>query len=386
MNTLSKVFGLQPLETNEDNVRRVIKDKGLSSTIPVAEPTKLLGIEVEVERTQGFQTDLMPFWIWTDDGSLRNNGSEYKSIPIKARYVEMALNFLFNWLPPEAEFSGRTSIHVHLNVRNMTSAQLNRMLMLYCVFEKSIYRWIGPEREKSIFCVPLYDTDFGYFLRMATKTGYTSFKWTKYTGVNLLPISHFGTVEFRHLYGTRDVAVIMKWINILLSLYKAAMKYETQELEECIHQLNTNSEYTAFVNTIFGLHGGPIFEGPYKKEMSNGISYVKSELFYNKPEIINENCMNKESPLLNAYQTPSQQDYLRVVRSCAYHVYDEIMSSLKQLRPKGTPVFGTSVSINGTTSNQTWASLFDQPATPSTVPPPEFVELEDFAQLPQEEQ
>jgi len=259
-------------------------------------PECFIGIEVEVENIYNptKNKDALNIWDITEDGSLRNWGREFVSLPIPAKYARYALDKLMEALEEENEpqFTSRTGIHIHVNVQDMNINQLVSLVLLYYVTERLLYRFVGRERKNNIFCVPLQNTN--YFLQIynavkinnkeeteAEPEDLYTFKsivedWKKYLGLNLLPILRYGTVEFRHLYGTQDVNLIVNWINIILSLKKAAMEVTNFEnLVTTLVNLNVKSEYHNFLGRIFGNLLPLLATKGFEKEFSCSISNVK---------------------------------------------------------------------------------------------------------------
>ena len=177
----------------------------------------ICGCEFEIEAVKSFgETDA--YFSIEEDSSLRNNGREFKTPPCD---FERALE-LFNILHKEVKlgqnpFSDRTSIHVHVNVANMTMEQLRQLTLTYALLEPVFFKFVGAERQHSIYCVPLNYT----FLPSVYKQDVTGMyhKWHKYTAFNLKPVKELGTVEFRHLYGTNDREVFNKWLTALKDLF-----------------------------------------------------------------------------------------------------------------------------------------------------------------------
>jgi len=239
---------------------------------------ELVGIEVEVENVPDWQTS--PIWFAKEDGSLRNDGVEYISCPVPGKHVPEVLNFLFEeLLPPDCVFSPRTSIHVHLNVLDLTLEEVKYLTYLYIIFENSFYRFVDPGRRKNIFCVPLQETSLLKGIFWDNLSRFERVKWYKYTGYNLLPVRELGTVEFRHLNGTQDVNLIINWVSLIIKLKEYIKKCNLFDFDKSIRTLNTTSQYYNFVNEVFGEKAPLIFENPsYKVEMGRGISNLKTNI------------------------------------------------------------------------------------------------------------
>lgn len=102
----------------------------------------MVGIEIEVENiTQ--QVIPLAYWDAKSDGSLRNNGIELVSVPLQIKQVQLALEHVFDVLNQnnKPDFSNRTSIHIHVNCRDLTQDQLYNFILLYAIFENISTRW-----------------------------------------------------------------------------------------------------------------------------------------------------------------------------------------------------------------------------------------------------
>lgn len=218
----------------------------------IIDPSCRVGIEVEVENVARFNEEGMFCWQVHDDSSLRNSGREFVTFPIKGQDIPLALTTLFKTiLRPGYDFSKRTSVHVHMNVRSMTPAQIASFVCLFTVFEKLLYKFVGHNRDTNIFCVPLQQTLISNALLDAMNSAFKSTRWYKYSGLNLLPISTQGSVELRQLYGTDDIEVICNWINLLQRIRLYAVNNTVDNILSEIKTLNTNSQYDFFVQKVF---------------------------------------------------------------------------------------------------------------------------------------
>jgi len=219
-------------------------------------PKQYLGVEIEVENVPRPRkiSDAVDDTLYTitNDGSLRNYGIEIITKPIQAQYIEQLLKHLYAALPERAEFSPRTSIHVHMNARDLTCEQLASLISCYIIVEKLLYYWIGTNRHKSIFCVPIQDTNLPINLEsFLTTHNIRHLFWFKYTGMNLLPLKQQGSIEFRQLHGTRDPDLIVSWISLLQCLFKYAVETDSEKVTSQILLLNTTSDYFQFLEGIF---------------------------------------------------------------------------------------------------------------------------------------
>jgi len=241
----------------------------------------MVGIEIEVENiTQ--QVIPLTYWDAKSDGSLRNNGIELVSVPLQIKQVQLALEHVFDVLNQnnKPDFSNRTSIHIHVNCRDLTQDQLYNFILLYAIFEKHFYNMVGNKRLNSIFCVPVFRTN--QLKHLNTVVYGLSPDWHKYCGLNLLPLYQnsvtqgYGTIEFRHLHGTSDQQEILEWINDILCLRKFACEVNKEELIQLIKEMNTTSSYLSLYSQVFA-KGRKILTN--KKDFEECVSNTKRELF-----------------------------------------------------------------------------------------------------------
>lgn len=181
------------------------------------------GVEYEIEDIVGKGQADSRFHIEVDH-SLRNNGLEFKSRPSPFNKALEDFMFLHSTIAVgDKAYSERTSTHVHVNVSNLQLKEVRQLVLTYALLEPLFFKFVGETRQNSIFCVPLYYTILPQLYSRDIATQHS--KWHKYTAFNLLPLGHndntaaLGTVEFRHLYGTNNLAVFTDWLTSLRELY-----------------------------------------------------------------------------------------------------------------------------------------------------------------------
>jgi hypothetical protein len=239
----------------------------------------LIGIEVEVENIHN-TGNINHSWRIERDGSLRNNGLEFISKPLKPEQVETAIEHLFDALDKQAHFSPRTSVHVHMNCRELTFMQVYNIVLLYQCFEDLLYDFAGRERKKSIFCVPIGNTNYYNNFRRALSSG-DLVNWNKYTGLNIAPLREYGTIEFRHLRGTSNKAIIYKWLHFLYKLYTFAVNKTTDQLEAMIIEYSNTRNFQEFGERVFGCDFADLAaNNNYNKKMIE--DFAISKLFMGK--------------------------------------------------------------------------------------------------------
>jgi len=280
---ISKFFSLPPLNQTQIQEQLQIEDKYHNPTHHMVGNLYIFGVEVEVENCTKHKiiSHQYPYWTMTTDNSLRNQGIEFVSLPIRASQVENALTQLFNSIGTEVEFTPRTSTHVHMNVRDLTLDQISCLVILYTALENVLFNWVGHNRDESIFCIKITETDYvNKFLQLNDYPKETIREWNKYTALNLLPIESKGSVEFRHLEGTNNKTRILTWINILSCLKTASKQHGLSNLIRRVTDLNTSSEYEMFVHDIFDNLTDELCRGipNLQKVMEEPISYIKLAL------------------------------------------------------------------------------------------------------------
>jgi Putative amidoligase enzyme len=211
-----------------------------------------VGIEVEIENYQLIKQPNTNIWFAKGDGSLRNNGIEYVSTPIQAKWAPAALdNLLSAALDKSCCFSPRTSIHVHLDMQKVESHQVIDIVLLYTMLEGLFYKFTGRGRIKNIYCVPIFDT--GLLAGSANRNLAAMIEqWSKYTGLNLIPLKTFGTLEFRHMHGTFDVQKVSIWIRLLTKLVDFVLKSGTNDIRKLLTGSIRDIQFPSLLRQIFG--------------------------------------------------------------------------------------------------------------------------------------
>lgn len=243
-------------------------------------PDNHVGLELEIEKWANRGIELTGF-MYKDDGSLRGSHVEAITYPTKGKFLENKLIefFAVHGVKP-TNYSERCSTHVHMNVQDMTFEQVKTLALIYQTVERLMFGFIGNDRENNIFCVPWHQS--GVTANFASRlVGAANVKtWIKYCALNLEPAARFGTVEFRHMEGTCDVPRILKWVNLVSCLKKYAMGRTYKDVSDMLLQMNTLSNYDAFVHDLFEEHSPDILTGNHKELLSMGV--IDSKLMLTK--------------------------------------------------------------------------------------------------------
>lgn len=313
-----------PLTNYFDYRSKSVSDKFLTASIAALEKEypnvtypfldkekDLVGIEVEVENITGDILNNLtktPAMLWTakEDGSLRNNGIEFVTVPIFGSSVPLVVTQLkkaFEKVNPKYSFSSRTSVHIHINARTMSVEEIISTLFVYITVERLLYRWVkrtvGVERADNIFCLPINQTEYTKLIgnkisniieyleyegdiRSFKEYGELAHEWKKYLGINLKRSidSGCGTIEFRHLSGTIDVKQISTWVGFLLKIKKYAKSNSLDSIIKGIANLNSNSEYENFLRSVFEELSLELSCTNIKKHVENNVSFIKECIEY----------------------------------------------------------------------------------------------------------
>lgn len=219
---------------------------------PTVSCQSLVGIELEVEEVD--QRAVLkalheaPMWNVTGDGSLRN-GLELVSLPVSGVNLVSAIKELQYILDNSGTpaLTKRCSLHVHIDMRDMSVRQLFSLLVVYTIFENELFNYVGEERKDNPYCVPLSHAD--NLLELLEKFRGTDAQiarlisqWPKYSAVNLKTLGRLGTLEFRHHPGTLSVSKIFEWVNILLCLKQYVIDNPKRNTQSIIDKVCTAPE------------------------------------------------------------------------------------------------------------------------------------------------
>lgn len=224
-------------------------------TTVMPSPEALVGIELEIEDFPMNMEQAHPGFVFATDGSLRNNGIEAVTKPVRMMHAPGLLSsFYRHFNITEANYSERCSTHVHLNALDLTCYQVASICMLYQTLERLLFNFVGHDRGKNIFCVPWYQSGLTYNAvnLMSSDPNYVFGKWQKYSALNLIPLraARQGTLEFRHLHGTCDLAVITQWLTLIGRIREYAVNNEHGKIKDILLNMNTVSNYNSWLEEV----------------------------------------------------------------------------------------------------------------------------------------
>ena len=218
---------------------------GLNDALSQKDTPLMFGTECEIESVYDFSRG--EWWNIEADGSLRNNGQEFISIPLDKERSIKAFEYLHKHLSyrnKDEAFSPRTSIHVHVNCKNLEEDVVKNVLLLYALYEEVFFMQVDPSRKDNIHCVALSDTHLPH--RYNFRVVDLQAAWSKYTAFNLKPLASYGTIEFRHSEGHADVKRYTEWLTVLENLFNLAKSVKVEPVTL------TQENVTLWFDQIFG--------------------------------------------------------------------------------------------------------------------------------------
>lgn len=277
-----------------------------------------IGVEIELEnlgalslaRRQKLQSSGL--WTIVKDGSLRNNGLEFimcanEQEPLKGgdiiKALEVFQEFIDSYLAAGAEppdTSKRTSVHVHLDVRDVPRQVLQRIILFYSIFEETFFKWSLPERYHNNYCRSISSHHdiverLSYLLSLQNDVELSTIlaNGNKYDALNFLSIRNKGSLEFRLLKGTYDTSLILKWINMILSLKNAAYD-ETITIDSFPETMSIRG-INNLIDIIFGKYGEELKSVSTQHDILHGVRIAQEILISPHIRYLDDSFKNHSS-------------------------------------------------------------------------------------------
>lgn len=221
------------------------------------DPTKEIGIEVEMEGSNLPMGVRILGWKQEADNSLRGESVEFVlTNPVKRKEKTRVLKALAEALlkadTRQAE-TDRCGVHVHINVQELETAQVMNFVLLYLMFENVLVHYCGEDREGNLFCLRACDADMLLHTLRSCRardniTLIVSDNY-RYSSINPVSLGKYGSIEFRSLKTPKNVMDIDEWIDILLCVYDYSLKIG--EPSEIVEGLSKNGEHQ-YLKEVFG--------------------------------------------------------------------------------------------------------------------------------------
>ena len=201
-------------------------------------PDQIVGLEIELEGqpSRDYSKHVnngSPYWTTHQDNSLRNGIEYVLSEPLMGSELRKAISYFFSTFKTYST-GPRTSIHVHLNMRqdNESLEGLKNMVILYAAYEEAFFRIADFNRKWCAYCNPFEDnppqilidvlradntSNLHHSLEISAGRG-----TNRYYGLNLNALERFGTLEFRHFPLVHEEERLVDWVSLLMELKQAA--------------------------------------------------------------------------------------------------------------------------------------------------------------------
>ena len=234
------------------------------------------------------------YWYAKYDGSLRNDGVEFVTDKLYGKDLSLALDELndyFMTLSCNPTESDRCSVHIHLDIRDLSKTEFIRLLIDYAIFENVLFNYCGKHRKDNLYCLPFARSDM---FKKTLADMYTSFEertkfthiiraFPKYSALNVGASAYYCSLEFRQYGGTTDMMRIKEWINIIMCLKKNCKGNSADNLHRDISRYG----YGNYLERVFGKYSKVLDYNDCEADIIEGVRLAQ--------DILNHNRMVKSS-------------------------------------------------------------------------------------------
>jgi hypothetical protein len=263
-------------------------DKKVYQVFDQKEKLGELGIEIEVEGHKKLPVALdNTYWKVLNDGSLRGEAKEYVfSAPEERETGYELINSLYLLLEGKMLDSMRAGVHVHVNCQALTVRQLFTVMAAYYCLENLLTEDAGEERQGNLFCLRLSDADYvntGLMSCLAQRdfTSDGGIFWNenlRYSAMNLVSLSKFGSLEFRALRTPLQASKVIEWADTFLTLKDNAVKEFSSPLD-LLSSMSANGGVEV-VKKLLGVHAKKQISKPnFEESLYEGIRQIQHWVF-----------------------------------------------------------------------------------------------------------
>lgn len=240
-------------------------------------PPNSVGIELELESSS--PVDPYSFvnsnegiaWMHHEEDSLRHGFEMVLRKPLKTGEVAFknALSGLQDWLDSNKQsliISPRTSLHVHVNIQNMTFNQIYNVILHSYLYENILSYRCTANRKGNLFCMRGCDAEAGLFvLTDFIKNGSLTFDHIdvnsfKYGAINLSVIRTRGSIEFRFMDATLNTSEIYSWAAGLAEFVKKSADTDIKKTLDLIRSdtFDPKTEFKKLVGPYYNFFAADI--------------------------------------------------------------------------------------------------------------------------------
>lgn len=243
------------------------------------------GVELEFSDAETILPVDGPFlWMVDTDHSIRGQCPRELTFSgaLSPDLAERAVLSLTDMGLGKFEVNDTCGFHVHVDVRDLTVAELRNVLFLYLVVERALYRYCGAAREASNFCVPLNRTLSDVLGAFLTNEVPDIPNNMRYCGLNLAAVRKFGSIEFRMHPATKVITDIINWVNMCCAIKVHGRLYHTAKevYRKCL------LDPKGFLRAVFGDLSELLYIGEDTKEgLLAGLLDAKDSYLYEEAHL-----------------------------------------------------------------------------------------------------
>lgn len=245
-------------------------------------------------------------WKTVDDGSLRGNFPESRcewvlEKPIDINDVLPAMQYLEDRQKNATlEFSFRTSVHLHINVQQLTANQILNMFYTYFLCETVLMNYCAEHRRGNRFCLRMEDAEgIEPFIRKMIITKDVQWKGippndaVRYAAMNIEAMWKYGSLEFRGMEGNLSPERINTWAKAFVNIRSFAKKFDNiQKIHDFFVKNSPNMFFDSVFQDVAETFKYPGFANDLRKGFSLTIDFPYALL----PDVV---VNRKEEDLIN---------------------------------------------------------------------------------------
>ena len=235
-------------------------------------PERLMGIEIEVERTPESIIGTRPCpagWSVVGDGSLRD-GVEYKlASPLAGPSLAGAIEAMYHTNKFFRRHTSSCHIHVDILEEEVTEETLQSLFLLAFMTEEVLYqvgdsgrKWCGftntltSLNDSQVAALVLGQEEYNkrYKVYAGNRREYDYFSehlqgGSRYIGLNVQAMYKYGSIEFRYFPTPESKDELYNWVRIVQSYMKAAQSLDGLEAVKAM--METEDSYKSFISEFF---------------------------------------------------------------------------------------------------------------------------------------
>lgn len=231
------------------------------------------------------------WWQVKVDGSLRGaHPLEAVSRPLPREAVPAALEE-YEAAAQRASYPYRAGTHVHLNLQQMPVKNVAGLIPMSLLADNFFFALESEARRGNYNCRPqsLLLQQIPLLAQMATKLHaekvykndpFEGLAMERYTAMNWLALSKFGTVELRHFMGTRNRRQLLLWVDAALEM-RNTMALPLDEAQAIFEEMYYGGYVPTeeFLGRFFPQHGRAMaYEG---MDDDFGLALERVDQFFN---------------------------------------------------------------------------------------------------------